>query len=341
MAGLEAGSVYLPGFVRDGQRAAGADEDSFTLVATALERLPTLDPSGPPAQRVHLVGSYPPVVEWGVSALLGHPVDLATHGGGSEGLREAWAQIEGSLPTAFPQLLVAAELPEREPVGTRSHHGAGAVALRIGAGRSLTTEERSLLLGGPDAVSAARALLASQGGGSSAPPAGATRAPLTFGPAGPFIEAPLAAVSEGAYVSRARYLEELPSRWRLMAEQCGRCGSLTFPARGICRSCSARQGLTPSPLPRDGGRVVATTTIGTGGQPTEFDLQVATLGAYGVVLAEFAPGVRLTLQVTDAAPGELSIGAHVGTRLRRLYPMEGEWRYGRKAVPLERPAPGA
>jgi hypothetical protein len=53
-----------------------------------------------------------------------------------------------------------------------------------------------------------------------------------------------------------------------------------------------------------------------------------------VVLAEFAPGVRLTLQVTDAGPDELRIGSRIGTRLRRLYPMEGEWRYGRKAVPL-------
>jgi uncharacterized OB-fold protein len=80
--------------------------------------------------------------------------------------------------------------------------------------------------------------------------------------------------------------------------------------------------------------VVAATVIGKGGQPTEFDPQVEALGGYGVVLAEFEPGVRLTLQVTDASPADVRIGDRVGTRLRRLYPMEGEWRYGRKAVPL-------
>lgn len=80
--------------------------------------------------------------------------------------------------------------------------------------------------------------------------------------------------------------------------------------------------------------MVASTTVGPGGQPTEFDDQVARSGPYGVVLVELAPGARVTLQVTDARPGELGVGARVGTSLRRLYPMEGEWRYGRKAVPL-------
>lgn len=79
--------------------------------------------------------------------------------------------------------------------------------------------------------------------------------------------------------------------------------------------------------------MVASTVIGPGGQPTEFDDQVAGSGAYGVVLVDLLPGVRVTLQVTDAKPGELPIGSRVATRLRRLYPMEGEWRYGRKAIP--------
>lgn len=87
-------------------------------------------------------------------------------------------------------------------------------------------------------------------------------------------------------------------------------------------------------LPRDGGEVVAATSIGPGGQPTEFDEQVATMGSYSVVLVELMRGARVTLQATDSRPGELEIGSRVATRLRRLYPMEGEWRYGRKAVPM-------
>jgi uncharacterized OB-fold protein len=73
--------------------------------------------------------------------------------------------------------------------------------------------------------------------------------------------------------------------------------------------------------------------IGPGGQPTEFDPQVAEWGSYEVLLVELAPGARATVQLTDAEPGSVRIGDRVDTRLRRVYPIEGEWRYARKAVP--------
>jgi len=146
-------------------------------------------------------------------------------------------------------------------------------------------------------------------------------------------EGDLTGTSEGAYVPRARYLENLPSRWRFLAEACGACGGTTFPARGVCRRCGHTDALTPVRLPYDGGRVVAVTTVGKGGQPTEFDAQVEALGPYDVALVELARGMRVTLQVTDVVPGELEVGDRVNTMLRRLYPMEGEWRYGRKAIP--------
>lgn len=139
------------------------------------------------------------------------------------------------------------------------------------------------------------------------------------------------AVSEGAYVPRARYLENLPSRWRFVGDSCGACGAVTFPARGVCRSCRRADVLSPVELPRS-GVVVATTVLAPGAQPTEFDPQVAAAGGYGVVLVEVAPGVRVTLQVADAPDRAPPIGGRVDTLLRRLYPMEGEWRYGRKAV---------
>jgi uncharacterized OB-fold protein len=56
-------------------------------------------------------------------------------------------------------------------------------------------------------------------------------------------------------------------------------------------------------------------------------------GPYGVVLAELVPGVRATLQVADARPADVRVGSRVDTVLRRLYAIEGAWRYGRKAVP--------
>jgi len=331
LGGLERGAVYAPGHRRSDRALAGPDEDAFTLASAALESLAGVSAHLPPPSVLHLVGEFPLVVEWGFPALLGHSLDLVRHTPDVAGLREA---IDGVTATAEsgPALLVALDLPE-PPNGS-----ALAVALRFGA--TMPTGRRPLLTeGGPAAV--ARHLLRELPGSSVAeedsplfPP------PLNDDKLRSWLGAPLDVLSEGAYVPRARYLENLPSRWRLEGQRCGSCGTLTFPSRGRCRSCGLETGLLAEALPRDGARVVAATTIGKGGQPTEFDGQVEALGEYSVVLAEFAPGVRLTLQVSDAAPGTIPIGAPIGTRLRRLYPMEGEWRYGRKAVPLPAPRSG-
>lgn len=141
-------------------------------------------------------------------------------------------------------------------------------------------------------------------------------------------------VSEGAYVPRPRYVENLPSRWRFVAEACEACGRTTFPARGYCRHCQETSKLRRIELPRNDLRVEAVTTVAPGAQPTEFDGQVSATGAYAVVLVELGRGVRATLQVTDSGSSPPVVGSHVATRLRRLYPMEGAWRYGRKAVPV-------
>jgi uncharacterized OB-fold protein len=150
-------------------------------------------------------------------------------------------------------------------------------------------------------------------------------------PPRPIPEEVRASVSEGAYVPRPRYLENLPSRWRLVAERCAVCGELSFPVRGRCRGCGRTEGLTHEPLP-EVGTVLASTVVAPGAHPTEFDALVAVSGAYGVVLAEMAPNVRVTLQVADHPPEPVRPGRRIRTQLRRLYPMEGEWRYGRKAL---------
>ncbi|MCI4318532.1 MAG: zinc ribbon domain-containing protein [Thermoplasmata archaeon] len=145
----------------------------------------------------------------------------------------------------------------------------------------------------------------------------------------------LDAVSEGAYVPRASYLESLPARWRLLGATCGVCRAVTFPPRSRCRNCGRTDQLQPTELPRRGCTVAAVTTIAPGAQPTEFDPQVALLGAYSVVIVEVVPGVRVTAQVTDAIAGTIALGDRVDLELRRLYAMEGAWRYGLKAVPTD------
>lgn len=158
-------------------------------------------------------------------------------------------------------------------------------------------------------------------------------------------ELEMATVSEGAYLPAATYREELPSRWRFEAVRCGRCSRVSFPSRARCTHCGELQELSRFRLPRT-GVIEAATTVRPGAQPSEFDFQVQRSGAYDVLLVRLHPEVRVTLQLTDSAPGVLRIGGRVGSVLRRLYPMEGAWRYGRKAVPvgpdygLESEAPG-
>lgn len=143
----------------------------------------------------------------------------------------------------------------------------------------------------------------------------------------------LGAVSQGAYLPHPRYVENLASRWRLVGERCPECRALTFPTRGRCRACGRSEGLSPEPLPRTGLEVEAVTTISSGAQPTEFDFLVEATGGYDVALVGLDSDARATFQVTDAYPGSLRVGARVQLVLRRLYPMESEWRYGLKAVP--------
>ena len=57
-------------------------------------------------------------------------------------------------------------------------------------------------------------------------------------------------------------------------------------------------------------------------------------GSYGVALVDLTAEARVTLQLSDVGPGEIRLGDQVSTVLRRTYSQEGEWRYGRKAVPF-------
>lgn len=145
-------------------------------------------------------------------------------------------------------------------------------------------------------------------------------------------------VSEGAYVPLPSYQDGVTSRWRFEGERCARCGTITFPARGRCRRCRAEESLGTVRLPRHGLRVAALTWIGPGGQPTEFDDQVAATGPYGVALVELADGIRATVQLAEVDPAGLGVGSRLDTRLRRLYAIDGAWRYGRKGVAAD---PGA
>ncbi|MDE1837801.1 MAG: hypothetical protein KGJ23_14455 [Euryarchaeota archaeon] len=145
--------------------------------------------------------------------------------------------------------------------------------------------------------------------------------------------APLAAVSQGAYLSRETYLSTLPARWRLEGERCAQCSAFSLPPVGRCHRCGTRDSLRRGRLPHR-GKVESATVIHPGAQPTEFDWHQETYGRYGVALVRFPDGDLLTFQLTDQQPAVSALGADVELELRRLYPQEGSWRYGLKAVVL-------
>jgi len=335
-------AAYLPAGTSGGYRVAGFDEDAFTMGATAVERVWADRDFRPGHLVVHLLGEFPAMADWGFAALLGQEAEVIRHPGDAGELGQTLRALEAGL--GGPALLIVTDLPERIPPGEGrppAPPGAGAIAFLLESaerskpfhlekGSPTRSAVAALWAGGKPRSGEARTVEFL--GDWSADPARGR--PVDLDLVGRLADRDASAVSEGAYVPRARYLENLPSRWRLAAEECAVCHEVTFPARGNCRRCSRKDELTTVFLPRDGGRVVAVTTIGRGGQPTEFDRQVEATGPYMVALVDLVEGTRGTLQVTDAGPGELHVGDRVQTQLRRLYPMEGEWRYGRKAAPV-------
>ena len=330
--GVERGAVYRPRGSGGRTGRAGFDEDGFTLAAAALELLDGVSSGMVPLERIHLVGDLPESAIADLPRLVGPSVRFERFGTGPAALAQAvGAALEGSRG-AEPVAIVTVDLSDSPSDPDL------AVVLRIGPDEG-ALDAAELRAASDGSSSTAPALRFAAVHGPSRPDrwtgvgrvaeGGASPGPIVRGASPP----PDGPVSQGAYVPRPRYLENLAARWRFEGERCGACHAIGFPPRGRCRSCGATAGLVPLLLPRE-GEVVATTTIGPGGQPTEFDAQVAATGPYEVVLVELAPGIRVTLQVTDAEPGSVRIGDRVGSALRRLYPMDGEWRYGRKARPL-------
>ncbi len=326
-----------------GHRLTAPDEDEFTLAVAALERLG--DRSAP---TLHGVGRLPEVFRWGLSAALGRPVGLCEHPPGPDGWRAALK--EAAAPGASVVFGVDGPGHLLDPPAPLPNFGAAAFALDL-EDRSATPIRLADHVCGTEATfdsapSIVDALRQIPGSRLRAELSGWGRVPTTRGTADPeggrlLEDRARRAVSEGAYVPEPRYRESVASRWRFAADRCPTCGTITFPLRGGCRGCGTADGLERIELPRTGGRVEAVTTIGNGGQPTEFDALVEAGGSYDVVLVELAPGVRATLPVADAPPGTIRIGDRIGTVLRRLYPMDGQWRYGLKAVAGPGPSPRA
>jgi uncharacterized OB-fold protein len=318
-------------------RLTAPDEDEFTLTVAALE---LLGESRAPV--VHGVGLFPEVVRWGLELAIGRPLSFEPHPAGVEGWRAALRAV-ASAPSR-EAIVVGVDGPMGLAEAGEATHGMGAVALELTASEGIEIFEQDLDIPRPGPLSLS----------STGPGLALVESPRREDPRGSrwvgewepdrsalatvdadrlrkLEERARAMVSEGAYLPDARYREGIESRWRFAADTCRACHHVTFPVRGGCRGCGRSDTLDRIYLPRSGGIVEAVTTIGRGGQPTEFDPLVEAQGSYEVVLVTLATGVRATMPLTDTTPGTARIGDRIGTVLRRLYPMDGAWRYGRKA----------
>lgn len=326
------GALVLPSRDATGAPFLAPDEDEVTLAFGALERWEFLTVRSP-LERVHLFGAALAPLEALLPAAFGLPkLPVTVHPDSresAEGILRTERMAEGAA------VLVAARCVPEEGAGRAAGVALGFDRLPVPPPPGDRTQPAdaalraipSSLASGADAVAGLLAELPRTGARVVAEGAPGRPRP---GPSPPAI---LAQVSEGAYLPRPSYLEDLPARWRFAAARCSACGSVTFPARGRCRACGRTGTLEGVTLPRWDLEVEAVTTVHPGAQPSEFDWRMDSMGAYDVALVGLAPGVRATLQGADLPGGSFRTGDRVDSALRRLYPMEGEWRYGRKMVP--------
>ena len=125
----------------------------------------------------------------------------------------------------------------------------------------------------------------------------------------------------------ARVAREFPTRYRLEAARCEKCGAIAYPARLVCPACRGRS-FAKVTLPPD-GKVVALTTIHV--PPADFKL----VAPYVLAIVELSNGVKLTCQIADVDPTTVTTGMPVRLEFRRILEdgEAGVIAYGHKAVP--------
>lgn len=139
------------------------------------------------------------------------------------------------------------------------------------------------------------------------------------------------AIPMGAYVPEATWAASQDVRYRPQVGVCAD-GHAHFPPRRACPVCGVP---TEQRAPVHRGRVHTFTVIAAGGGPTEFDFLQRAWGSYATMAVEpdGYPGARIPALAADTDPDDVRIGQSVGVAFRRIYAMQGAWRYGTKFRP--------
>lgn len=110
-----------------------------------------------------------------------------------------------------------------------------------------------------------------------------------------------------------RFWREIQSRYNLVGTKCGNCGKVDFPPRSVCPDCG-RKSVGKMTTYKLGGKgsVVTYTTIYDA--PSQFDMQKP----YVMAIIQMDEGVRLTSQLIDVKPEDVTIGMKVQATFRKL-----------------------
>jgi hypothetical protein len=125
----------------------------------------------------------------------------------------------------------------------------------------------------------------------------------------------------------ARVWREKTVRYLSETSRCGGCGRTHYPPRAICDRCGGRE-MVAGRLP-ESGKVLTWSVIRVA--PPAFAQEVP----YAVAVIEMQDGTRLTCQLADVAPEDISAGMPVRLEFRKIrqYGRTGIIAYAHKAVP--------
>lgn len=108
----------------------------------------------------------------------------------------------------------------------------------------------------------------------------------------------------------AKHWRETPERYRMEAEKCSKCGTITFPGRIICPDCGSRKFVKHQLSSK--GKLVTFTIIRTA--PDGFE----DLAPYAVGIIELKDGIKILAQITDCDPEKLKTGDKLEAKFRRM-----------------------
>jgi uncharacterized OB-fold protein len=128
----------------------------------------------------------------------------------------------------------------------------------------------------------------------------------------------------------ARFWREQENRYNLIGMKCNNCGKVYFPPKDMCTSCHRLSIGKMEKFKINGtGKVISYSIVHEG--PEAFQMQIP----YIIAIIEFDEGTRVTGQIVDCEPEEVSIDMPVHTVFRKIHEegKSGVIHYGYKFRP--------